>query len=282
VVKGNLDVRLTRLDSPALEGHMLYGGHIKSLEDIDFLRVAGFDFGEVVIRNKKVREYWKLSGIKNRGGSNFFLIAHGPFEGPPNDIDNLRNRYLPALCETVDVARIMEINFLTVHLWMDPRFVKSEVIEEKKRALSDLFNYGRDMRVFISLENLSETAEDLANILDAIPELGITLDVGHGELLSPINTSFAIMDKLMDHIRHLHFHDNRGGGGVDDDLHLPIRDGIVDFKGILTILLNKCYDQTLTLELENKDLIESRAKVKTMINDIVTTASACFPVFSEV
>ena len=43
---------------------MLYGGHIKSLEDIDFLRVAGFDFGEVVIRNKKARDYWKLSGIK--------------------------------------------------------------------------------------------------------------------------------------------------------------------------------------------------------------------------
>ena len=139
----------------------------------------------------------------------------------------------------------------------------------KKNGLYlSFFHYGRDMGVFISLENLSETAEDLANILDAIPELGITLDVGHGQLLSPTNTSFAIMDKLMNHIRHLHFHDNRGGGGVDDDLHLPIGDGIIDFRGIMKILLNKGYDQTLTLELENKDLIESRAKLKTMINDI--------------
>jgi sugar phosphate isomerase/epimerase len=261
---------------------MLYGGHIKSLEDIDFLRVSGFDFGEVVIRNKKARDYWRQSGINNRDCSDFLLIAHGPIEGPPNDIDNLRNRYCPALRETIDVARIMEIDFLTVHLWMDPRFVKSEVIEEKRSTLSDLFHYGRDMGVFVSLENLSETAEDLANILDAIPELGITLDVGHGQLLSPVNTSFAIADQLMNHIKHLHFHDNRGGGGVDDDLHLPIGDGIIDFRGIMRILLNKGYDQTLTLELENKDLIESRAKVKTMINDIVTTVCACFPVFSKV
>jgi sugar phosphate isomerase/epimerase len=134
----------------------------------------------------------------------------------------------------------------------------------------------------ISLENLSETAEDLANILDAIPELGITLDVGHGQLLSPINTSFAIMDHLINHIRHLHFHDNRGGDGVDDDLHLPIGDGIVDFRGILTILSNKGYDHTLTLELENKDLIESRAKVRTLLNDITAAACPCFPVFSKV
>jgi sugar phosphate isomerase/epimerase len=250
---------------------MLYGGHVKSEEDIDFLRSAGFELGEVVIRSAKSRDHWRYSGARNNGRSNFLLIAHGPFEGPPNDIDNLRNKYCPALRDTVDVARKMEINFLTVHLWMDPRFVKTGVIKEKKRALLDLWNYGRDNGVLISLENLSETADDFAGVLELIPGLGITLDVGHGELLTQHNTSFGIMDKLMDSVKHMHFHDNRGGDGVEDDLHLPIGEGIVDFKAILRILLDKGYQQTLTLELKREELIESRAKVKALINDIVNS-----------
>jgi len=134
-----------------------------------------------------------------------------------------------------------------------------------------LFHYGRDNGVLISIENLSETADDFASVLESIPDLGITLDVGHGQLLTQTNTSFGIMDKLMGSIKHLHFHDNRGGQGVKDDLHLPIGDGIVDFKGILKTLLQKGSSHTLTLELENKDLIESRAKVKALIDDIVTS-----------
>jgi sugar phosphate isomerase/epimerase len=250
---------------------MLYGGHVRSREDIDFLRSVGFELGEVVIRSSKARDYWRHCGTRNNGRPDFLLIAHGPFEGPPNDIDNLWNKYYPALLDTVDVARIMEIGFLTIHLWMDPRFVKAEVIKEKQRALLDLFQYGRDNGVFVSLENLSETADDFARVLETLPDLGITLDVGHGQLLTHTNTSFGIVDRLMDSIKHLHFHDNRGGYGVKDDLHLPIGDGIVDFKGILKILLNKGYHHTLTLELENKDLIESRARVKALINDIVNS-----------
>lgn len=250
---------------------MLYGGHVRSLEDIDFLQSAGFELGEVVIRSAKARDYWKDSGTGSNGWPDFLLIAHGPFEGPPNDIDNLWNKYYPALRDTVDVARIMEIDFLTMHLWMDPRFVKAEVIEEKKRALLDLWHYGRDNGVLVSLENLSETADDFAEVLERVPELGITLDVGHGQLLTQSNTSFGIMDKLMDSVKHVHFHDNRGGNGVDDDLHLPIGDGIVDFKAILRILLNKGYQQTLTLELKREELIESRAKVKALIDDIVNS-----------
>jgi len=250
---------------------MLYGGHVRSLEDIDFLQSAGFELGEVVIRSAKARDYWRHSGTRNNGRPDFILIAHGPFEGPPNDINNLWNKYYPALCDTVDVARAMEIDFLTMHLWMDPRFVTAEVIQEKKRALSDLVHYGCDNGVLISLENLSETADDFARVLELIPELGITLDVGHGQLLTQTNTSFGIMDKLMGSVKHVHFHDNRGGSGVDDDLHLPIGAGIVDFKAILRILLNKGYQGTLTLELKNNELIASRAKVKALINDIVNS-----------
>ena len=61
----------------------LYGGHVKALDDIGYLQDLKFDLGEVVLRNAESRAYWLDSGITNGFDSGFFLIAHGPREGPP-------------------------------------------------------------------------------------------------------------------------------------------------------------------------------------------------------
>gem|GEM_PF-587129 len=244
---------------------MLFGGHVKSLDNIEGLRDLGFDFGEVVFGNSTALRFWRYAGIKNRFDDDFFLISHGPFEGPPNDLDNLRQYYLPALKESVDTAEEMEIRFLTVHLWMDSRFVRPAVLEEKTRALIELVDYGRERGLLIGLENLSEPETDLALVLDAVPGLGLTLDVGHGELITKRNRSFEIIEHLGALIRHVHFHDNRGGRGAEDDLHLPIGKGTVDFAAIVGALTRSRYHGTVTLELEHKDLHESRQTVMRLV-----------------
>jgi hypothetical protein len=72
------------------------------------------------------------------------------------------------------------------------------------------------------MENLSETAEDFEPVMDEVPDLGLTLDVGHANLDGAVNKSIAITEKFGNLIRHVHLHDNRGGQSKDDDLHLPI------------------------------------------------------------
>jgi sugar phosphate isomerase/epimerase len=243
---------------------MLFGGHVKAADDIPFLQALGFDFGEVVLASAGRRAYWLETALKNRFESGFFLLAHGPREGPPNDVDNLWNNYLPALRETIDVASTMEIPLLTVHLWVDPRFVKAVTRAEKKKLLREAFEYGRERNVLVSLENLSENAGDLAEMVEAVPGLSITLDVGHAQLLSDVNRSFGIIEELYPSIRHLHLHDNHGGNGVKDDLHLPIGEGIIDFPAILGRLCEKGYQGTATLELEREVLASSRARVNKM------------------
>lgn len=245
---------------------MLYGGHVKSVDDIGYLKDLKFDLGEVIFRNAESRAYWLDSGMSNAFDSNFFLIAHGPREGPPNDVDHLWQKYCPALQETVDVAHRLRIDFLTIHLWLDPRFVGPEAREEKRSFLRDICAYGRENGVLISLENLSETATDLGPVFEAVPDLGLTLDVGHGQLLTATNTSFDIIKNLSASIRHIHLHDNRGGRGVKDDLHLPIGDGIVDFHGIIHALAQMGYDGTMTLELEREDLLSSREKISQIVD----------------
>ncbi len=100
------------------------------------------------------------------------------------------------------------------------------------------------------LENLSETAEDFEPVIDQVPDLGLTLDVGHANLGGSENKSIAIIEKFGRLIRHVHLHDNRGGQSKDDDLHLPIGTGTVDFPGIMAALLRAGYDGTMTLEVK--------------------------------
>ncbi len=246
---------------------MLFGGHVRHPEDIDFLKMLEFDFGEVIIRDKASRALWSESNVHNPGNGGFFLLAHGPHEGPPNDPKNLWNTYVPALIETIDIAHLMNISLLTIHMWVDRRFVKRSVIEEKKNALRQVIDFGRQRNVIVSLENLSESASDFEAVLAVVPDLVLTLDVGHGQLLAERNTSFEIIERLGPFIRHVHLHDNRGGAkGVEDDLHLPIGDGIIDFYGILGMLKHQGYAGTMTLELERPSLADGRRTVQHLLD----------------
>ncbi|MEJ2717191.1 MAG: sugar phosphate isomerase/epimerase [Deltaproteobacteria bacterium] len=247
---------------------MLFGGHVKSLDHIDILKTLNFDFGELVLRDAKASRFWLDSGVKNRFDSRFFLIAHGPFEGPPNDMDNIRTRYRDALTESIDTASQMEIDLLTIHLWMDHRFVKPEILERKVELLRYVVEYGHRKNVRISLENLSESAADLRPVFESVTGLGLTLDVAHAQLLTETNTSFEIIADLGRYICHVHLHDNRGGNGPSDDLHLPVGEGIIDFPAILGALVKLPYDGTITLELEPEDLERSRNVVEQIIANL--------------
>ena len=180
----------------------------------------------------------------------FFLMAHGPLEGNPNDAGSLWNRYIPSLMATVDTLNRMSIRSLNIHLSVDRRIVSSLVLTEKIRALKEIVKYGRKNSVAINLENLSETAEDLQPVISEVPDLGLTLDVGHANLSGSENKSIAIIEKFGKLIRHVHLHDNLGGQSQADDLHLPIGDGTVDFRTIMTSLVSVGYDGTLTLEVK--------------------------------
>jgi len=229
---------------------MFFGAPLRSLDDITRLRRTGFDFGEIAIANAGARRMWWETGIINGGMGKFFLMAHGPLEGNPNDAGVLWNRYIPNLMVTVDTLNRMSIRSLNIHLLLDRRIVSSLVLTEKIRALKEIVEYGRKNSVAINMENLSETAEDLEPVINEVPSLGLTLDVGHANLGGSENKSIAIIEKFGKLIRHVHLHDNLGGQSKDDDLHFPIGTGNVDFKAIMTSLVSVGYGGTLTLEVK--------------------------------
>ncbi len=247
------------------ERRVLFGGHVTSSEDVVFLISHGFDFGEVVFHDRvNIAQLKNLATCLSQD-TNFFLIAHGPSEGPPNDLKNLWQVYYPKLMGTVEIAEQLNIHFLTVHLWFDPRFVTPYVCKEKLKFMEEISHAAAPHGILISLENLSENASDLALVLQRVSGISLTLDVGHGQLLAERNTAYDIVNELYPWIGHVHLHDNYGGHSVKDDLHLPIGSGRVEIQQILLNLIEKGYTGTATLELERDELEGSLNTVRGMI-----------------
>jgi sugar phosphate isomerase/epimerase len=105
----------------------------------------------------------------------------------------------------------------------------------------------------------------LDRIFKQLSQLYLTLDVGHAQLLRPKTTAFDLIAAYSHKIKHLHLHDNMGGNSVDDDLHLSVGEGNVDFYGILGALKEAGYTGTATLELKPEEIERCLGFVKTLL-----------------
>jgi sugar phosphate isomerase/epimerase len=144
--------------------------------------------------------------------------------------------------------------------------VKRNALESKRDLLKRMVEKAAEYQVTVCIENLSEGAEDMEAAFLEIPSLMMTLDLGHGELLSEKNRSLGFIERVPERIRHVHLHDNRGGYSHTDDLHLPPGQGVVDFKGLFEALHRIHYDRTVTLELKPHEIRQCLASVSELVS----------------
>lgn len=245
---------------------MLIGGRAHSLEEAARVGDARFDFAEINLLHphQAFQEIPSLLRIKEQ--HKFFYLVHGPEEGSPFDCAELRASLLPQIKKLVTFASQLDARLITAHFWLDRRYIESRVLHEKLAILDEMLTIARAKQIPFCLENLSERACDFDEAFRRFPDLGMTLDIGHGELLSPENTSFGFMQTFPDRIRHVHIHDNRGGNSPSDDLHLPLGEGSIKFEPILSALLKSGYDGTITLEVPPHLFAQQRKKLLTMLS----------------
>lgn len=225
------------------------GGTVRSPEDVNALQQLGLKFGEVSTRKLDVFLAHKNQYAALKETLDFYYVCHAPQEGDPNDKGQLERRYLPLLLDLLSVMPDLDMKLLTLHCWVDQRYVKKEVVDYKIRLLERVVDQAAGSGITVCLENLSEHPEDFDHVLEALPGLNLTLDVGHAQLLTPQNTACDITDAFPDRIAHIHLHDNQGGDSPSDDIHLPLGEGIIDFSPIFSKLKEINYSNTMTLEL---------------------------------
>ena len=245
---------------------MKIGARAYTIDDIRFLGEAGFNFAEIDWKDpdKIIDLLPKLTQLKATYGIAY--LAHGPNEPTPFDADEIHEKMTPTLNRLMDLAPALDITLHTQHLWMDSRFINSETRQRKRELLKIWTEKATSKGINLCIENLSEKVDDFAPAFDAIPDLFMTLDLGHGELLTDNNTSFDFISQYPHRIRHVHLHDNHGGNSVKDDLHLPIGEGKINFETILANLRLSGYDNGLSLELKQPHVKAGRKKIQTTWN----------------
>lgn len=241
------------------------GGRAHTLEQIDEVGKLGYPYAEIDVNDPHVidQQFDDLLHFKEKYP--LFYLAHYPNEGDPSNIEALREQFVPKMKKLFTSSQKLGIQKGTMHFWMDQRWAPPDLVKGKINLLSELTEDARKKGIVLCLENLTAQHDTFSVVMDAIPYLRMTMDIGHGELRSEENTSFGFMEHLWDKIVHVHVHDNRGGSTVKDDLHLPLGDGIVDYPKILSLLKEKGYDSTLTMEVLPGDMIRTQAAVERYI-----------------
>jgi len=241
------------------------GGTARSPEDVVALYDLGLDFAEISTKNLKESSDNITKFVELVEGTSFYYLCHGPNEGDPNAMSSIRSDYLPRVEDILEIMPMLKMSLLTLHLWLDRRFVRSHVIDFKIELLRKIVDKARGKNIVICLENLSEDREDLDAVLRELPLLHLTLDVGHAQLLRRETTAFDLIAAYADRIKHIHLHDNLGGDLPKHDLHLPPGKGIVDFRGIFNAFKTIGYTGTATLELKPQEIKSCLPFVKTLL-----------------
>ena len=97
------------------------------------------------------------------------------------------------------------------------------------------------------LENTYEPPQVMRKLLDQLPGVGFTLDVGHALLYHPNLLDYVYL--LRDRLCHLHLHDNMGGDSESyHDKHLPPGFGRADWGALAKALSQIEYRGTATFE----------------------------------
>src|SRR5215207_2993482 len=227
------------------------------LQEIEWIAAMGLAFVDLTLE-PPLAASWKVDPIAIRRAlerHHLGVVGHTAFYLPiASGIEEIRQASLEELRRCVDV--FAEIGALWMNVHPDrhvPMHDRSFFVEKNLATLRELLPYASMHRIGLMVENLPgdfNTAHDLGELLEPLPDLGLHLDIGHANLLVAHSTVDEIVSEYGTRLRHVHLHDNKGGAA---DLHLPLGTGTVDVRHAVRTLKSLKYDGTITLEVFTPD-----------------------------
>ena len=214
---------------------------------------------------KAIRKELAATGLKVVGHTAYYLPLCSPFE-------SLRRAAVDELKICIEQFAVIGAKWMNLHPDRHaPMHDRRFIIERNLQTVHDLLPTADECGVGLMIENLPgdfNSVEQLGELLDPIPELGLHLDIGHSNLMVKHNSAAEIVRKYGARLKHVHLHDNKGGAA---DLHLPLGTGNVDAPAELRMLKESGYNETITLEVFSADrhyLAYSRDVVQKLWNSL--------------
>jgi sugar phosphate isomerase/epimerase len=139
--------------------------------------------------------------------------------------------------EWIDVAATLGAERVRIVAGNQPP--NSEVIARSSKHLNELIEYAKRKNVKVSTENWQKTsleADNLLQILENCPELGLCVDVGNAE---QTQDKYATLPKLLPHATSIHFKARYTNEGeielADVQKCLELIQG-AKFSGVMTLI----------------------------------------------
>jgi sugar phosphate isomerase/epimerase len=182
---------------------------------------------------------------------NLGVVGHTAYYLPiGSSFESLRRAAIEELKRALEAFAEIGARWMNVHPDRHAPFVdEPTVVARNIESLRQLVDFARPLKIGVMLENVPgwfNNATQLGPILEAVPELGLHLDIGHCNLDVPQNTAEELLTRYRHRLAHVHLHDNRGG---HDDLHLALGMGTMDLPRYVRKVRASGYDDTITLEV---------------------------------
>lgn len=227
------------------------------VDEIRWMAEMGLDFVDFTLEPpasaswlvdvKRVKAVLAETRLGTVGHTAYYLPLASPFE-------DLRRGAVAELKRCLEVFARLGTRWMNIHPDRHaPMHDRKFYIARDLESLSELLEAARSLGIGLMIENLPgdfNTVEQLGELLEPLPELGLHLDIGHSNLLVQRNTADDLIRVYGHRLRHVHLHDNKGGVA---DLHLPLGIGTVDVARHVRSLKEAGYDGTITLEVFTPD-----------------------------
>ena len=258
-------------------------------DGIRWIRDNGFDFvelscGDIPGRNDYIHPHQinqQLIGRLKEACAGFELTTAHP-EKPSEFLASdggVRRRAIEEMCVFIDLAAELGSEFLTFHSGSAPEGVSNvEVRRLCAESFGRLLEHAGKRGIHLGLEALGYfgTAERF-EILDelGLPDLGITLDIGHISFPHPLHPGKpsyhplpsigAFIERFAHRVVHLHAHDYDGQHD-----HIAIGDGSIDFADIVGSLSRIGYEDTICFEFTSRvpreRILESASRWRALVS----------------
>ncbi|EEF58699.1 sugar phosphate isomerase/epimerase family protein [Pedosphaera parvula] len=227
------------------------------IKEIEWIAGMGLEFVDLTLEPpaaalwnvdvEETRAVLKAHALPVVGHTAYYLPIASPFE-------SVRRAAVEELKHCAEAFAKIGASWMNIHPDRNaPMHEKGFIIERNLQSLREINQTAQDVGVGLMIENLPgyyNTVQQLAPMLDAMPDLGFHLDLGHANLQVQHNSADELIATYGSRLRHVHFHDNKGD---EKDLHLPLGTGNIDFRRYVRMLQKHGYDGTITLEVFTPD-----------------------------
>ncbi len=183
-----------------------------------------------------------------------------PFASP---VERVRRAAVEEVAASLPVFAAVGARLVNVHIVRGiPLYGNEDELRRNGASFAELAHLAEPYGIQIIVEHPPSRRfglTEIRTILDADPRLGLHLDVGHA-FIAGINLEH-LLDELGARLQHVHFSDNRG----QEDDHMPIGAGKIDWQQTIRLLKRVGYDGVVTLEVFDQDrdfLLLSAQKVR--------------------